>query len=138
MHRVITVSAFALAVCSIAAAQTSLSVDWEWKKAHRCSRMSPALAITGIPADTRALVVTMVDRDATGFLHGGGAVPHETGPTASIPEGALKSYQGPCPPNFSSFGHDYQIIVRAIAADGKTELARGSKVKTFSAATVKQ
>jgi phosphatidylethanolamine-binding protein (PEBP) family uncharacterized protein len=68
---------------------------------------------------------------------GGGSVPHAGGPMASIAEGALKQYRGPCPPNFSSFGHDYEFSVRALAEDGKTVLAKGSRKNTFSARTAK-
>jgi phosphatidylethanolamine-binding protein (PEBP) family uncharacterized protein len=120
-------------------AQSGLSVDWEWKRAHKCSPKSPELAIAGIPNDAKSLHITLVDHDARGFDHGGGVVAHDGETTASIPGGALKNYKGPCPPNFfSRFGHEYEFTVRAIASDGKTELARGSKTKTFSATAVKE
>lgn len=118
-------------------AQSSLTVDWEWKVSHKCSAISPTLVVSGIPSETKSLQVAMVDLDFTSFNHGGGNAAHSGEAKVAIPEGALKSYQGPCPPNFSSFGHDYQFTVKAIAADGQTELARGSKTKTFSASTAK-
>lgn len=123
---------------STAFAQSSLSIDWEWKRAHQCSPTSPAFTVTGIPSETTSLAITLVDQDKADFDHGGGAVLHSGGDTASISDGALKDYRGPCPPNFSSFGHDYSFTVRAIASDGKTELARSSRTKTFSASVVKQ
>lgn len=126
-----------LPIASIAFAQSGLSVDWEWKSAHQCSPTSPELVIRGIPGDAATLEITLVDHDARHFNHGGGSVPHTGGETATIPAGALQPYKGPCPPNFSSFGHEYEFTVRAMAADGKTELARGSKTKTFSSKTVK-
>lgn len=119
-------------------AQSNLAVDWEWKRSHQCSTTSPSIEITGIPAEAKALSITLVDHDARHFNHGGGSVTHDGSPKASIMEGALKNYKGPCPPNFQSFGHDYEFTVRAIAADGQTELARGSKTKNFSASVVKQ
>jgi len=119
-------------------AQSGLTVDWEWKRSHQCSPTSPSIEVAGIPEGTKSLSITLVDHDARHFDHGGGSVAHDGSPNVSIPEGALKNYKGPCPPNFSSFGHDYEFTVRAIAIDGQTDLARGSKTKTFSAAAVKQ
>lgn len=131
--------AFAALLCvsAVAFGQSDLSVDWEWKRAHQCSITSPALSVTGVPDGTKTLAVTMVDLDFTSYDHGGGSVPHAGGAAAAIDEGALKNYRGPCPPNFSGFGHDYEFSVRAMAADGKTVLAKGSRKKTFSASTVK-
>jgi phosphatidylethanolamine-binding protein (PEBP) family uncharacterized protein len=118
-------------------AQSSLNVDWEWKRSHQCSPSSPSLVVSEIPNGTKLLQISMVDHDARHYDHGGGTVEHNGEASVVIPEGALKSYKGPCPPNFSSFGHDYEFTVKAIAADGQTELARGRKTKTFSASTVK-
>lgn len=118
-------------------AQSGLSVDWEWKLAHRCNNTSPALAIAGIPDDTKTLAVQMIDLDFQNKDHGGDSLAHAGGATASIPEGGLKAnYLGPCPNNFSSFGHSYQITVRALATDG-AELAKAVKAKDFSASTAK-
>lgn len=118
-------------------AQSGLSVDWEWKAAHRCNNTSPALRISGIPDGTASLAIQMNDLDFQNKDHGGGSVPHAGGASAEIPEGALKSsYLGPCPNNFSSFGHSYRISVRALAADG-SELGKGAKAKDFSAQTAK-
>lgn len=115
----------------------SLSIDWKWKLAHQCSASSPAIKVEGIPAGVTVLEVALVDHDARGFNHGGGSVAHDGKATSTtIPEGALKSYTGPCPPNFPSFGHEYEFTVAAIGSDGKSELARGSAVKNFSAKSV--
>jgi phosphatidylethanolamine-binding protein (PEBP) family uncharacterized protein len=132
------ISAALLVASTSLLAQTSLTVDWDWKKSHQCSQTSPVIKVSGIPADAKSLDVKMVDHDMRSFDHGGGNVPVGGEVTFAIPEGALKNYKGPCPPNFSSFGHDYEFTVRAIAADGKTELAKGAKVKTFSASAVKE
>jgi phosphatidylethanolamine-binding protein (PEBP) family uncharacterized protein len=118
-------------------AQSGLAVDWEWKVAHRCNNTSPALSVSGIPDGTKTLAVQMNDLDFQNKDHGGGTVPHAGTATADIPEGALKAnYLGPCPNNFASFGHSYQITVRALAADG-SELAKAGKAKDFSAKTAK-
>lgn len=117
--------------------QSSMSVDWEWKKDHFCKNTSPALSITGVPEGTKTLTVAMNDLDFQNKDHGGGSVPHAGGDTAAIPEGGLTgNYLGPCPNNFSSFGHAYQMTVRAVGADG-AELARAVKAKDFSARTAK-
>jgi phosphatidylethanolamine-binding protein (PEBP) family uncharacterized protein len=134
MRKALFIALFATAP---AFAQSTLTVDWDWKVAHKCSPTSPALVVSGIPSETKSLQVAMVDLDFTSFNHGGGSTAHSGEASITIPEGALKSYRGPCPPNFSSFGHDYQFTIKAMAADGQTELARGSKTKTFSASTAK-
>ncbi|MFZ5581902.1 MAG: phospholipid-binding protein [Pseudomonadota bacterium] len=127
----------AMLVSPLALAQSSLSVNWEWLKKHRCDNTSPALEISGIPEGTASLAVVMNDLDFQNKDHGGGTVPHAGGATASLPEGALGRYLGPCPNNFGTFGHDYSITVRALAADGQTELGRGSATRNFSASKAK-
>ncbi len=114
-----------------------MAVDWEWKKDHRCTNTSPALSITGIPAGTQQISVQMNDLDFQNKDHGGGKVAHAGGETLEIAEGGLTDkYLGPCPNNFSSFGHAYQITVRALGADG-AELGKAMKSKDFSARTAK-
>lgn len=114
-----------------------MAVDWEWKKDHRCKDTSPALSITGIPAGTQQISVQMNDLDFQNKDHGGGKVAHAGGETLEIAEGGLTDkYLGPCPNNFSSFGHAYQMTVRAFGADG-AELGKAMKSKDFSARTAK-
>lgn len=114
-----------------------MAVDWEWKKDHRCKDTSPALSITGIPAGTQQISVQMNDLDFQNKDHGGGKVAHAGGDALEIAEGALTDkYLGPCPNNFSSFGHAYQMTVRAFGADG-AELGKAMKSKDFSARTAK-
>lgn len=133
-----TLLAALLATALPAFAQSGLAVDWEWKASHRCNNTSPAIAVSGIPEGTKTLAFQMNDLDFQNKDHGGGSVPHSGGASAAIPEGTLTTnYLGPCPNNFASFGHDYKISVRALAADGTTELASTSKAKTFSSATAK-
>lgn len=120
-----------------AAAQADMTVDWTWKKEHRCNNTSPELVVSGIPEGTQNLAVQMNDMDFQNKDHGGGTVAHTGGASATIAEGALQSkYLGPCPNNFASFGHSYQITVRALRADG-SELATARKSKDFSASTAK-
>lgn len=129
--------AYLLVSPTLAFAQSSLSVNWDWKLSDKCSRTSPAITVASIPEGTKMLRVKLVDHDMTSFDHGGGELAHSGGDTVTIPEGALKNYRGPCPPNFSSFGHDYEFSVRAFGEDNSTELAKGQKTKTFSSSTVK-
>lgn len=122
-------------VAAASAASAQVSVDWTWKASHRCNNVSPALTVTGIPEGTKSLSFEMNDLDFRNKDHGGGSVPHESGDTANVAEGALKSnYLGPCPNNFASFGHTYQITVRALDASGN-ELSRGAKGKDFNSKT---
>lgn len=118
-------------------AQSSMTIDWEWKKEHRCNNTSPALNIAGIPDGAKSLAVQMNDLDFQNKDHGGGTLSHAGGDTAIIAEGALTTnYLGPCPANYAGFGHGYQITVRALGADG-SELGRAVKAKDFSARTAK-
>ena len=127
----------AIIACSSSVFAQELSVDWEWKVAHRCNSTSPAVTVKGIPAGTASLSFQMNDLDFQNKDHGGGSVQHAGSTDVAIPEGALKAnYLGPCPNNFSSFGHDYAIAVKALGADGAV-LASGSNKKTFSAKTAK-
>ncbi len=124
-----------LLLSSVSHSQTIFSVDWTWRSAHKCSPTSPALKVEGIPEGTKSLTVEMVDLDFRSFDHGGGFVAHDGKAATTIPEGALKNYRGPCPPNFSSFGHDYEFTVKAVGVDNAT-LSKASKTKAFSAKAV--
>ena len=116
---------------------SAIDVDCVCKKDNYCNNVSPALSISGVPEGVKSLAIKMNDLDFQNKDHGGGSLEHAGGDNAAIPEGALKSsYLGPCPNNFSSFGHSYQITVRALAADG-SELAKAIKAKEFSASTAK-
>lgn len=130
--------AVGVGVSSVAFAQTGLTVEWTWKRSHQCSATSPPMTVAGIPADAKSLEIRMVDLGFTQFNHGGGTVAHSGEPIASIPGGALQSYKGPCPMRNLYYGSDYEFLVRAIAADGKTVLAQGSAMKTYSTSVVKE
>ena len=119
-------------------AQT-LNVDFKWMLKHQCSKSSPELKVENIPKGTVEMRIQMIDLDMRTFNHGGGNLKNEAGfpVTFTIAEGALQSYTGPCPPNFSSFGHDYEFFVVAVDKQ-KNEVGKGSKKKTFSAKEVKE
>ena len=119
-------------------AQT-LNVDFKWMLKHQCSKSSPELKVENIPKGTVEMRIQMIDQDMRTFNHGGGHLKNEAGfpATFTIAEGALQSYTGPCPPNFSSFGHDYEFFVVAVDKQNN-EVGKGSKKKTFSAKEVKE
>ena len=77
----------------------------------------------------------MVDLDSKNPAHGGGGgmVMNEAGFPAAfdIPAGALTNYTGPCPDNFTTLGHEYEITVTALNAD-KQSLSKGSLKAPFS------
>lgn len=118
-----------------AAANAQMIVDFEWRKEHQCSSTSPAFAITAIPGGATKLALNMVDNDMPSYLHGGGSVEIANRQEFKIEPGELKSYKGPCPPNFSSFGHDYSWTVKALDSSGNV-LATAVQTKTFSSAKV--
>lgn len=122
-------------VAATAVQAQALEVQWDWKRAHKCSTSSPQIKVAGIPDGTKLLRVKLVDNDVPTYNHGGGEVPNDG--SGVIAEGALKSYNGPCPPNFGSFGHDYTFTVTALGEDGK-ERAVGTGTKNFSAKSVPQ
>lgn len=124
-----------LLAAALPAHAQNLTVEWTWKRAHQCTSTSPEIRVGGVPAGTRLLRVRLVDNDVPTFRHGGGEVPHDG--SGVIREGALKDYTGPCPPNFSSFGHDYTFTVTAVGEGGK-ELATASATRNFSARSVPQ
>ena len=119
-------------------AQT-LNVDFKWMLKHQCSKSSPELKVENIPKGTVEMRIQMIDLDMRTFNHGGGNLKNEAGfpATFTIAEGALQSYTVPCPPNFLSFGHDYEFFVVAVDKQNN-EVGKGSKKKTFSAKEVKE
>jgi phosphatidylethanolamine-binding protein (PEBP) family uncharacterized protein len=129
-----------LVASSMTFAQQKLTVNYEWKISHKCGKKSPEITINGIPSGSTQLDIKMVDLDYKSWDHGGGFLKNDEGfpEIFKIAEGELnRGYDGPCPPNFTSHGHDYEITV--IAKDkGNQVLGKGSAVKTFSAKTVKE
>ena len=122
-------------IATTAVQAQALNVQWDWKRADKCSTTSPQIKVAGIPDGTKLLRVKLVDNDVPTYNHGGGEVPNDG--SGVIAEGALKSYNGPCPPNFGSFGHAYTFTVAAVGGDGKVR-AVGSASKDFSAKSVPQ
>ena len=122
-------------------AQT-LNVDFKWMLKHKCSKSSPELKVENIPKGTVELKINMIDhqRPNLNSFHGGGNLKNEAGFASSftIAEGALQTYNGPCPPDVESYyGHDYEFFVVAVDKQN-TEVGKSSKKKTWGTKEVKE
>jgi phosphatidylethanolamine-binding protein (PEBP) family uncharacterized protein len=137
MKRLAAASALLLCQWPLAVAQTALTVEWTWKRLHECSQTSPELKVTGVPADSKTLDIRMVDLNFRQFDHGGGSSPISSDHVVVVPQGTLKDYRGPCPMRNLHFGNEYEFTVTALAADGKTVLARGTATRVYGRAVVK-
>jgi Raf kinase inhibitor-like YbhB/YbcL family protein len=117
-------------------------------RVHACDgrETSPPLRVTGLPARTREIVVSMVDPDAPGgdFTHwliahlssAGGAISLAAGarPTGAVVGrnsfGSL-GYRGPCPPTGPA--HHYRITVDALGqSSGLTQGFSAEQVSTLA------
>lgn len=113
-------------ILSVGALAADLGVDFKWSGEDRCSRSSPEIHVSNVPAGTTSIKVRLRDNDVPSWRHGGGTVPAD--PSGVIPKGALTDgYNGPCPPDGT---HHYEIIVKALNAGGDT-LAEGSAEHPF-------
>jgi len=120
-------------------AQT-LNVDFKWMLKHQCSKSSPELKVENIPKGTVEMRIQMIDLDMRTFNHGGGNLKNEAGFPSSftIAEGALQTYNGPCPPDVESYyGHDYEFFVVAVDKQNN-EVGKSSKKKTWGTKEVKE
>ena len=99
---------------SPAMAQEKFGAAIDWTKIPRCSDVSPEISLRGIPADTASFRVTLFDRDAPRYNHGGGEAVNDG--SGVIKQGALKgNYDGPCPP----YPHTYVFTVMARGKKGE-------------------
>jgi len=106
----------AYATAKVAPNAVTLKVEYAWTASDNCSTISPEIKVSGIPAATKELVVTLTDLDFPAYPHGGGTVQYTvTNASFTIPRGALKQYDGPCPP---SAPHSYTIQVDAVDDKG--------------------
>ena len=129
-----------LIISQVNLAKQKFTVDYSWKLSHKCGKISPEITISGIPTGSTELIVKMVDLDFRSWDHGGGLIKNDDGfpDKFTIAEGGLnRGFDGPCPPNFTSHGHDYEITVTAKDKNNQI-LGKGSVVKIFAAKTVKE
>jgi len=117
----------------------------------RCGgeNVSPALAWSGVPANTKSLALSVIDPDArpagwthwlivdfpasTSSLDKGAALP--PGARAMKNDFGEAKYDGPCPPKGSGV-HHYHFTLWALRAS--PALAEGAKPKAITAALEKQ
>jgi Raf kinase inhibitor-like YbhB/YbcL family protein len=109
---------------------------------------SPAISWSGVPASTQELAISLVDLDASDFVHWivAGLDPASTGIAAGrVPSGAIQAangfgeakYGGPCPPDGE---HKYLLTVYALGAhsnlaDGAAGDAALGQLQTSATAT---
>lgn len=107
-----------------AASLPKLTVAFKW-----CGSQTPEFTVGGIPATAKSLSLRMVDRQAPGFMHGGGTVAASGRPSQAIACGSLSgSYNGPSPPPPQV--HDYQWTVTALDGTGAA-VAVGTATRKF-------
>jgi phosphatidylethanolamine-binding protein (PEBP) family uncharacterized protein len=106
---------------------SALDVSFEWTKKSVCSNISPTIIVDNIPKETKYLQVEVVDLNMKSYDHGGGEVTYDG--LNTIKEGALKSFDGPCPPPRTE--HSYEITVKALSADKKLILGHGKAIRKY-------
>lgn len=104
-----------------------IEVEFHWTAQSGCRPVSPPITLSNVPQQTAYLDIRMKDLNVPSYNHGGGKVAYEG--QSEIPEGALSTYKGPCPPAGS---HNYQISVNALNAEGNLILGQGSSTLPFS------
>ncbi|MDR2574494.1 MAG: MbtF [Desulfovibrio sp.] len=88
-----------------------MSVHVELGEMHRCSRISPEIAVSGIPSGTEYFDIRLVELGEEERFLGGGSWTNDG--SGVIPEGAMtKHYRGPCPPPGRT--KEYAFIVSAM------------------------
>jgi len=141
MKKIFLSSLVFIFITNLTYAQT-LNVDFKWMLKHKCSKSSPELKVENIPKGTVELKINMIDhqRPNNNSFHGGGSLKNEAGFPSSftIAEGALQTYNGPCPPPQESyFGHDYEFFVVAVDKQNN-EVGKSSRKKTWGTKDVKE
>lgn len=128
--KTLTIVASALVVLLIQPISLALAdefrIEFTWDPdMKRCfSKESPEIKLFNVPEGTTQLRVKMVDRDARSYPHGGGRIDYDG--ESSIAQGALKKWEGPCPPSGT---HTYEFIVDARA--GKKKVGKAKYAQPF-------
>jgi hypothetical protein len=107
----------------------TIQVEFTFKEVNTCVKgLSPEIKLGNVPPGTVYLKAMLKDLFHPMFDHGGGVVPYDT--SNIIPEGALKSYYGPCPDKSSNERNKYCFTIQALDANQQV-LAWGKKCITF-------
>ena len=101
-----------------------LAVDFTWEGMNPCGWGNPEIQIKNLPANTKALKVSMYD---SVYLHDHGEVTFTHDGSGIIPMGASEELQGPCPPDVPG---RYKITVEALD-DDNVVIGVGSKKRYF-------
>ena len=100
--------------------EQGMSIAVTLRDVHRCSRISPEILVTDMPAGTESFDVRLVEYGDEERFFGGGTWANDC--SGVIPEGGLtRHYRGPCPPAVES--RDYAFVVSAMSKDNIQPLA---------------
>ncbi len=114
-------------VVKAAPVSVELTIEFSFSEEHRCSRRSPEIKVSGLPAGTNYFLVEL-KKVWTGAIRGEWEVNYDG--FGTIPAGSLKSgYFGPCPPKGS--GLMYQFTVKAVGEDDVI-IGIGKAAESFS------
>jgi hypothetical protein len=92
-----------------------MDVAFSWEGVAPCTHASPEIRVSGIPADTRRLLVKLKNISDPDWNQGGGEIEHDG--SGVIPANALDiGYNGPCPPPGQR--QKYEFRVMAVDAEG--------------------
>lgn len=96
--------------------QGTIGIDFTFRRENMCFGPSPQITLTNLPQGTRGLKVSLRDLDHIWADHGGGDLKDFN--SNIIPSGALKGYQGPCPPMNELRRFHYVFKVEALDESG--------------------
>lgn len=121
---------FLVAVCcfvaavGLSSAASAMSLSFDWGPTQKCfDPKSPPMTVSGAPAGTKKLRISMTDLDAPDYPHGGGTVAYSG--NGKLSYGAFR-YRGPCPPS----PHIYRMKAEALDGAGKV-LATATAKRRF-------
>ena len=103
-------------------APVGMSITVDLRAVHRCSRISPEIAVAQAPSGTEYFDVRLVEfsGDSQELFLGGGTWNNDG--SGTIPEGGLtRHYRGPCPP--SGQARDFAFVVLAMSKASMQPLA---------------
>ena len=101
-------------------APQGMTVEVDFLPVHRCSRLSPAIQVRGVPKGTSYFDVRLVEMEPVERLLGGGTWSNDG--SGKIAEGGLtKLYSGPCPPK--GVERRYPYVVSAMPFGGGQPLS---------------